>query len=78
MASKVTTTIHVDNDTDPFYDNTMAFTYKSISDTPVKIVPTTTGFNVVLVGRQISYDFMEKMYDLPVGSDIEWQKIAVK
>lgn len=75
--ANVTTTISVDADGDPFYDNAFTLTYKSYEDNPVTVVPTPSGFNINVAGEVLQYDFIEKVCEVPEGCPVKVNMISV-
>ena len=75
--AKVVTTISVDADGDPFYDNAFTLTYDSYEDNPVTVVPTASGFNINVAGEVLQYDFIEKVCEIPEGCPVKVNMISV-
>lgn len=75
---KVNTIIKVNNDKEPFYDNIITLSYKSNTDDSVEIIPTNKGFNILIDGEKIAYDFFNKKYMLPKNSTISINKMKGK
>jgi len=75
--NKVVTTISVDADGDPYYDNAFTLTYKSFEDNPVTIEPTSSGFNINVAGEVLQYDFIEKVCEVPEGCPVKVNMISL-
>ncbi|MEZ4777832.1 MAG: hypothetical protein R2786_00415 [Flavobacteriaceae bacterium] len=73
----VVTTINVDSDKDPFYDNAFTLTYPSSKDNTVKVQPTTSGFNIIVAGEILQYDFIQKVCDVPEGCPVKVDMIKI-
>lgn len=72
----VITTIEVDNDMDPMYDNTITLTYESPEDDTVKVVPTASGFNIMVAGEELSYNFLKQVCNVPEGCPIDVELLS--
>lgn len=75
--ANVITTIMVDSDGDPLYDNAFTLTYQAISDDTVEVIPTATGFNINVAGETLQYDFIQKVCDVPEGCPVKVNMISV-
>ncbi|MEZ4874810.1 MAG: hypothetical protein R2793_05010 [Flavobacteriaceae bacterium] len=75
--ANVVTTINVDSDSDPFYDNAFTLTYPSSDDNSVKVEPTTSGFNILVAGEVLQYDFIQKVCNTPAGCPVKVEKISI-
>lgn len=72
----VVTTISVDNDVDPMYDNTITLTYESPEDDTVKVLPTASGFNIKVAGEELSYNFLKQVCNVPEGCPIDVELLS--
>ncbi|MEZ4857620.1 MAG: hypothetical protein R2781_02300 [Flavobacteriaceae bacterium] len=75
--ANVVTTINVDSDGDPFYDNAFTLTYPSSSDNSVKVQPTASGFNILVAGEVLQYDFIQKVCDVPEGCPVKVEMVKM-
>lgn len=66
----VISTIRVNNDSDPAYDNLITMTYQSEKDDPIKVVPNATGFDILVAGEKLRYDYIQQECYMPKGCSI--------
>ncbi len=71
--NNVTTTIMVDNDVDNMYDNTITLRYKAPEDDTVKVIPTAAGFDIMVAGETLNYNFLKQVCNTPEGCPIDVQ-----
>lgn len=67
----VVSTIQVNDDADHAYDNVITLRYKSDKDDPVKVLPTPTGFDIMVSGEKLNYDFIKQECRVPEGCPIQ-------
>jgi len=70
-ANNTVTTIMVNNDFDRDYDNVITLRYKSKSDQPVEVVPTGKGFDILVNGERLHYDFVQQVCDAREGCPVD-------
>lgn len=77
--NNVVSTIRVNNDADPAYDNIISLGYKTTKEDPITVVPSPTGFDIIVAGEQLRYNYIEQECSVPKGCpiDVELQSDAM-
>ena len=69
-AHNVISTIRINNDSDPAYDNLITMTYRSKKDDPIKVISSPTGFDIMVAGEKLRYDYIKQECYVPKGCPI--------
>lgn len=67
----VVTTITVKNNVDEAYDNLITLSYNEKELKPVQIMPTTTGFDILVHGERLQYNFIKQVCISPDECPVE-------
>ena len=69
--NQVVSTIQVNNDADASYDNIITLSYRSEKEDPITVVPTPTGFDIMVAGEKLRYDYIKQECYVPKGCPID-------
>lgn len=70
-ANNVVSTIEVNNDADMAYDNVITLSYQSKKEEPVTVVPTPQGFDIMVAGEKLRYNYIKQECYAPKGCPID-------